>query len=134
MIPTQPDGRPNPYELAQSHLERAQVAAFDPIDWADLTIYGFYCLEVGVKAAAEHVGARITNSHAQKADLARQLSVEHNLPDVSALLADLNQARKATSYGDVALPQIDSDDLVAELEEFLAAVGELLDRDFASDH
>jgi hypothetical protein len=96
------------------------------VDWTDLTVYGFYCLELALRAAAEYLGATITTNHLQKAELAKALAAEHNLPDVSALLLKLNKARKATGYGDVAIPAIDSDDLLAQLEGYVSAVGGLL--------
>ena len=41
-------------KMAQEHLERVQVASGDdPTDWPDLTIFGFYCVEAAVMAAAE---------------------------------------------------------------------------------
>jgi len=30
--------------LARRHLERVQQAWDDPLDWDDLSLYGFYCL------------------------------------------------------------------------------------------
>jgi hypothetical protein len=94
-----------------------------------LSVYGFYCLEVAVRAAAGHLGAKITTSHSQKARLAQDLAATHNLPDVSKLLSELNEARKATGYGDVSIPPIDSDDLLAQLEGYVSAVGNLLGAD-----
>ena len=35
-------------ELARRHLGRVQ-AAWDPPDWADLSLYGFYALEAAVE-------------------------------------------------------------------------------------
>jgi hypothetical protein len=134
MTPLPPESRMSPYQLAKSHFERAQKAAWeDPVDWFDLTIYGFYCLEVAVKAVADHAGAKITNKHAQKGELAKELARQHGLPDVSALLSELNQARKATGYGDIAIPELDSGDLIAQLEEYLDAVGDFLDTDLEDD-
>ena len=40
------------FQLALSHLERVQVSWDDPTDWADLSSYGLYCLEVSIVAAA----------------------------------------------------------------------------------
>lgn len=96
------------------------------MDWTDLAVYGFYCLEVSVKAAAEHTGANPTTNHARKAVLARELAASHDLPDVSRLLLELNEARKAASYGDLMIPALDSDDLLTQLEEYVSAVGRLL--------
>lgn len=127
MTPLPPGDQPDPFRLAQNHLDRARRAASkDPVDWTDLTVYGFYCLEVALKAAAEHLGTRITTSHTRKAQLAKELAANHNLPDVSTLLAELNDARKATGYGDVSIPPLDSDGLLAQLEGYMSAVGLLL--------
>ena len=41
---------------AKRHLERVLAAWDSPTDWEDLTIYGFYCLEASVVAAALHIG------------------------------------------------------------------------------
>lgn len=127
MTPLPPQDQPPPYEFARNHLVRARNAARKcPVDWTDLTVYGFYCVELALRAAAEHLGAKITTNHLQKAELAKALAAAHNLPDVSVLLLTLNKARKATGYGDVAIPAIDSDDLLAQLEGYVSAVGDLL--------
>lgn len=127
MTPLPPNDQPTPYEFAQNHLARARRAAHaTPVDWTDLTVYGFYCLEVAVRAAADHLGAKVTTNHLEKAQLAKSLADAHNLPDVSALLLSLNRARKATGYGDVRIPALDSDDLLAQLEGYVSAVGDLL--------
>jgi hypothetical protein len=44
-------------ECAEHHLARVQRAKDEPTDWYDLTIYGFYCVEAAVMAAASHVGS-----------------------------------------------------------------------------
>jgi hypothetical protein len=33
--------------------------AWDPPDWADLSFFGFYCLEAAVEAAAIHHSVRV---------------------------------------------------------------------------
>jgi len=38
--------------LARHHLKRVLSAWDDPTDWDDLSLYGFYCLEAAVEAAA----------------------------------------------------------------------------------
>ncbi|MGH8924484.1 MAG: hypothetical protein ACRDWA_07610 [Acidimicrobiia bacterium] len=43
-------------QLAKEQLERVRVAAIDPVDWSDLSLYAFYALENAVVAAAEHFG------------------------------------------------------------------------------
>jgi hypothetical protein len=59
--------------LARHHLERVLDALPDPTDWDDLALYGFYCLEAAVEAAALHVGSRTTKRHWEKADIAAEL-------------------------------------------------------------
>ena len=44
--------------LARRHLERVQNSWDDPVDWDDLSLYGFYCLENAVEAAALHFGMK----------------------------------------------------------------------------
>ena len=85
--------------LVQPH--QVQEAWDDPVDWDDLSLYGFYCLEAAVEAAALHFGIETTYVHAEKADIAFRLHEERNLLDVSDLLVELNFARKAVAYGDV---------------------------------
>ena len=58
---------------AKQHLNRVLAAWDDPVDWADLTIYGFYCLEAAIVAAALHAGLDFRRSHSQKAEVAREL-------------------------------------------------------------
>jgi hypothetical protein len=69
-------------------------------------MYGLYCVEAAVEAAARHFGLATTHRHSDKAELASQLSEEHGLPDVGNLLTDLNLARKAAAYGDVHAPDL----------------------------
>lgn len=38
--------------LARRHLKRVLSAWDDPTDWDDLSLYGFYCLEASIEAAA----------------------------------------------------------------------------------
>ena len=42
------------FQLALKHHERALVAAIEPIDWTDLSTFGFYCLEACVVASVLH--------------------------------------------------------------------------------
>ena len=87
-------------KLAKKQLLRAQEA-LDPPKWDDLSLYGFYCLENAVTAAATHAMMTFKKTHAGKAVAARQLTRQHGLPDVEGLLTDLNDARKSEAYGDV---------------------------------
>ena len=112
-------------ELAKKHLSRVQQA-WDPPDWPDLAMYGFYCLENAVVAAALHTGTPVQKTHPSKVAAASQLSSRHGLPDVSNLLVQLNDARKSEAYGDVIKPDLDPEGLVTDIEEHVTAVEALL--------
>lgn len=116
------------YELARSHLERVQDSLWaDPVDWADLSMYGFYCLEACVVAAALHLGQERPGGHREKADTAEVLAEEHDLPDIDGLLRDLNDMRKHEAYGDVDPPDgLSAEEVAAEVEEYVESVGALL--------
>jgi hypothetical protein len=96
--------------LAQRHLERVQSAWDDPTDWDDLALYGFYCLE-GKKAA-----------------VAGELHRKHGLPDIEQLLRDLNDARKSAAYGDIPAPDLNAEHVASEIETYVDAVAELVER------
>lgn len=113
-------------ELAKRHLKRVQSAWDEPTDWDDLSLYGFYCLEAAVEAAALHFGVRTSTKHWEKVDLALRLHNKKGLPNVSDLLRELNNARKAAAYGDIGLPELDPEDTATEIEEYVEAVAKLL--------
>jgi hypothetical protein len=52
--------------LARRHLGRVLSAWDTPTGWDDLSLYGFYCLEAAVEAAAAHVGMRTSKKHWEK--------------------------------------------------------------------
>lgn len=112
--------------FAKQHLVRVLSAWDEPLDWADLTIYGFYCLEAAVVAAALHAGQNFTKTHSGKAQVAKELSRYNDLPDVSGFLRDLNEARKAAAYGDVDTPDLDPEDVARRIEDYVDAVSMLL--------
>jgi hypothetical protein len=85
--------------LARRHLDRVLSAWDAPTDWDDLSLYGFYCLENAVEAAAIHLSIRTSRRHWEKADLAGELHEKHGLPDVETLLRDLNEAKESRSIG-----------------------------------
>jgi len=123
---------PNPEDklkLARRHLERVLVSWDEPTDWDDLSLYGFYCLEAAVEAAARHVGLSTSRKHWEKAETAGELHKKHGLPDVEQLLHDLNDARKATAYGDVIAPDLDAEHVAVQIEQYVDAVAELLEGD-----
>jgi hypothetical protein len=114
--------------LAREHLERVQAAWDNPTDWADLSIYGLYCLESAVEAAAIHARLRTSKKHWEKATIAGKLHKVRGLPDVERLVNDLNEARKAAAYGDVPAPALDAESVAAEIEEYVEAVEAFLQR------
>jgi hypothetical protein len=113
-------------KLAQRHLERVRTASYDPIDWDDLSLYGFYCLENAVQAAAIHFKIRISRKHWQKADVATKLHKKYGLPDIHDLITNLNQARKAKAYGDIPIPDLDAEEVACEIENYVEEVGKAL--------
>lgn len=116
-------------ELARRHLDKVLAAWDAPTDWDDLSLYGFYCLENAVEAAAKHLGIPIPRNHWVKADIAGDLHEQHGLPDVEPLLRDLNEARKAAAYGDVDAPDLDAEEIASEIEHYVDAVASLLGND-----
>jgi hypothetical protein len=112
--------------LAEKHLEKVLAAAWEPTDWLDLALYGFYCLENAVMAAALQLEVPIARSHPLKINAARALYEEHGLPEVATLLERLNAARKAVAYGDVDLPDLDAEDVAADVEAYVISVREVV--------
>lgn len=113
-------------ELAKRHLERVQSAWDEPTDWDDLSLYGFYCLEAAVEAAALHLRLGTSKKHWEKVDIALKLHKKQGLPDISELLSDLNEARKAAAYGDTERPHLDAEGIASDIEEYVDAVTTLL--------
>ena len=112
-------------DLAQKHLERVQ-AAWDPPDWADLSLYGFYALEAAVEAACLHLGMTTQKAHWARVGAAEGLHRDHGLADVSALLRDLNETRKSEAYGDVDAPELDAEDVATKIGLYVDSVAKLL--------
>ena len=101
--------------------------AWDPVDWADLSHYGFHALENAIDAACAHFGLESAgNSHWKRVERALELHRDHGLDDVSDLLRDLNETRKSESYGDVTAPPLDAEDTAVSIEGYVEAVGKLL--------
>ena len=65
-------------------------------------------------------------AHWDKANASAELHRQHSLPDVEGLMRDLNDARKAEAYGDVVPPSLDPEDVATEIEQYVRAVGNLL--------
>jgi len=115
-------------ELAKRQLEKVQASWDDPTDWSDLSLYGFYCLENAVKAAALHFNIAVSRKHFRKAQIADQLTQDFDLPDVSEFLKTLNSARKAASYGDIDFPEgLGAEDTASEIEAYVLAVSKLIE-------
>ncbi len=106
-------------ERAKKHYKRAEDNADDP---DEVFVWSFYALENAVVAAALHSGAEFVKTHWSKAAAARRLSQKHGLTDVSGLLADLNEARKGTAYGDVDEPAVDPEDALTEVGSYIEEV------------
>ena len=117
-------------EVARRHLEKVEAAWWHPTDWADLALYGFYCLEACVVAAALHLGLeRPKSTHPAKAEQARQLAAAHGLPDVEQLLVALNDRRKFEAYGDSDLPEDEdpaAEDVAYEIRAYYEAIEGML--------
>lgn len=117
---------------AKRHLEKVQESWEEP-DWSDLAMYGLYCLEAAILAAATHLGWTSKKTHWDKAELAERLHKEQGLPDVTELLPLLNDGRKAMAYGDVDFDfsDLDAQDVATEIETFVDSVEALLEDDDA---
>lgn len=114
--------------LAKRHLERVQAACWEePIDWADLSIYGFYALEAAVDAASLHYGAAIEKRHPARAAAAEKLAAKHQLENVADLLVDLNELRKSISYGDIEGPELGAEETADRIESYVNAVANLIE-------
>jgi hypothetical protein len=113
-------------KMAQRHLEKVQEAWPEPTDWSDLAMYGFYCLEAAVVAAATHGGVTAQRTHPSKIAASETLRDKHGLPDISQLLVNLNVARKAAAYGDLDFPKLHAERLAGEIERYVDAVAAFL--------
>lgn len=113
--------------LAEEQLARVQVAALDPVDWADVSTYGLYSLENATVAAAESLGLPWERNHWNKASLAERLAREHQLPAVGGLMRDLNSLRKSEAYGEAKVTiSWSAEDVASTIEEYLAAARDLV--------
>jgi hypothetical protein len=112
--------------IAKNQLAKVQAAWFGEPDWDDLSLYGFYCLENAVCAAATHAGISFTRSHRGKVAVALTLTAQYGFPDISELLVNLNDARKASAYGDIDSPDLDAESVALAIEEYVGAVESFL--------
>lgn len=61
--------------LARKHLAKVQLA-WDPPDWLELSLFGFYALEAAVDAASIYYGLEVKKNHPARVNAARDL---HNV-------------------------------------------------------
>jgi len=116
-------------KTARDQWHRAAVASWEPIEPAECISHSFYAFENAVTAAVLAVGLKTTTKHYEKEALASQLVAQGKLKtDVSERLNELNSVRKDVQYGEAgaSLIEIDLEDLVAELDEFLSEVEHLV--------
>ena len=113
--------------LAKRHLGRVREAWYDPTDWDDLFLYGFYALEAAVDCACLHFGEPTRQVHWSRVDAAQRLS-GHGLDDVSGLLRDLNEGRKSVAYGDVDLPDLSAEEIAVKIEEYVESISDLVEQ------
>ena len=120
-------------KLAERHLERVQAACLeDPVDWADLSIYGFYALEAAVDAACLHYGIITGKWHPARVAAAEKLAAEHQFEDVSDFLVDLNELRKSISYGDIEGPELEAEETADRIESYINTVANLIENSASS--
>ena len=111
-------------DISRKHLVKVQAAWSTPTDWDDLTTYGLYCLEALVQAAGLSVGIPATRYHGDKVLNAKRLHDDHGLADVSDLMRELNEGRKANAYGDIEFEESDYDaeDIAQQIENYFDEV------------
>jgi hypothetical protein len=112
--------------LARRHLERVRNA-WEPPDWTELSLFGFYALEAAVDSAATHAGLMVPRAHWARVQAATKLHIDYGLPDVESLLTELNEVRKSEVYGDGSAPELDAEEVARSVEDFVDAVSKFLD-------
>ena len=110
-------------ELAAKHLAKVDAARKFP-DWADLAMYGLYCLEALVRAAELKTGEPPIKTHWGKAERAKALSTAHALPSIDGLMQLLNEARKSEAYGDDEFDESshDANDIADQIKEYFDSI------------
>ena len=115
--------------VANRQWDDAAAAAWDPPDAADCVSKCFYAFENAVVAAAIALDIGWEKHHGKKADLAAELFDRGEVTrDIRSLLRHLNDVRKDISYEEPGpeLANIDLEELVGELEEYLGEVDAFL--------
>lgn len=118
-------------DVARTQWEKAAVESWEPADPAACVSLAFYSYENAVVAAAEAVGEKWEKKHYMKAEVAKKLASDGVLKtDVSERLHQLNNLRKDVAYGEPGseLAEVNLEDLVADLENFIDAVDEVVSR------
>lgn len=69
---------------------------------------------------------QVKKNHPSRAKAAEELHEHHQLPDVAELLGDLNETRKSEAYGDVEAPELNAEDVVTAIQEYVSKVEKLL--------
>ncbi len=105
--------------LAYEHLKRAEE---NPSDADSVFVWGFWSLENAVKAASIRAKIEVIKQHWSAGAAARKLAKSIALPNVSDLLSDLNQGRKAAAYGDTEEPDLEPNHVLESLRDYLAKV------------
>ena len=116
-------------EISKKQLHKASVHSWEPSDPAQCVTMAFYSYENAVVAAATAMGYEWQATHPSKVNVAKRLAKEGKVKvDIGERLTDLNRLRKDVSYGEPGdeLSDIDLEDVVGELEEFINEVGDLL--------
>ena len=116
--------------LANRQWDDASTAAWEPTEPAECVSNCFYAFENAVVAAATALSIKWEKIHRQKAELAAELFRQGKVTNnICELLVALNDVRKDISYGEPGqrLADIDLEDLVSELEDYLTQVASLID-------
>jgi hypothetical protein len=116
-------------EISRKQLHKASVHSWEPSDPAQCVTMAFYSYENAVVAAAIAMGYKWQITHPSKVEVAQRLVRDRKVKtDIGERLTDLNRLRKDVSYGDPGdeLSIVNLEDVVAELEEFIDEVDDLL--------
>ena len=117
------------FKLASKQADGAAVHAWEPSEPAQCVGLTFYAYENGVVAAAEAACLTWKRTHPSKVEVARELFSQKKLKtNIADRLEYFNRLRKDVSYGEPGedLTEVDLEDVVSDLYEFLAEVEEFV--------
>ena len=123
-------------EIATRQFDEACTASWMPTEPAECISKCFYAFENAVVAAAMALGIPWKKDHRKKADLAATLfDTGKATKNISELLIELNDVRKDISYGEAGqtLEDMDLDDLLSDLKDYLSQVESLINEVGVSD-